>query len=108
MNHHLVSSSERPEQLQNRDVEGYAGHGQPDAGLDTDDLIHAGEKINDIAVLDHYSFWLACRTRSVDDVCQIVPGCGRWHAVWALRGDPFGVAVQRNNARGAGRQGCAE
>src|ERR1700687_4637661 len=68
MNHYLESSRESPEQFERRDVEGYAGHGQPGTGLDADDSIHAGEEINDVAVLDHYPFWLSCRTRGADDV----------------------------------------
>src|SRR5450432_2163590 len=108
MNHYLESSRQSPEEFQRRDVKGYAGHGQPNTGLDADDSIHAGKEINDVAVFDHYAFWLACRTRSIDDVGQIIfIGRGR-RLGGTLRGDRFGVAIEGNDARGAGRQGFAD
>src|ERR1700674_4289848 len=96
MNHDLEAPRERPEQFEPRDVERDAGHGEPSTGLDADDSIHAGEEIDDVAVFDHYAFWLAGRTRSVDDVGQIIFVGGRRHWGRALCGDRAGVAVERN------------
>ena len=56
VNDHLKPAGQRPEQFEPGDVKRNAGHRQPDTGIGADCLIHAGEKVDHVAVLDHHTF----------------------------------------------------
>jgi hypothetical protein len=69
------AAGECPEEFENGDVEGDAGDGKPDTGLATDGAVHAGEEVDDVALLDHYALGLAGGAGGVDDVGQVM-ACG--------------------------------
>ncbi len=73
--YHAKPACQRPEQLEHRDVEGQAGHGQPCAGrIMRDPFIHAGEEIGDVAVLDHDALGGAGRSGRVDQIGEVLGG----------------------------------
>ena len=69
--HHLVAVAQRPQQLEHGDVERQARHRQPDARFGAETVVHAGEEVDDVAVLDHHPLGVAGGTRGIDQVGQI-------------------------------------
>ena len=77
--HDAVSPRERPDQLEDGDVEGDARDGQPHLTRSpTDDLVHAGAEVGKLRVLDEHALRLAGGAGRVDGVGQpVVDGRGR-------------------------------
>ena len=73
IDHHVEAAAERPKQLEHVDVEREAGDRHPNAArIAIDVAVHAGEEVDDVAVLDEHAFRLAGRTGGVDAVGQVM------------------------------------
>ncbi len=80
--YHRGAARQRPEELEHRDVERQARHRQPRAGRDAQPLVHRGEEVEHVAVLDHHALGASRRARRVDHVGEVFrPGDRRRHRV---------------------------
>ena len=104
VNDYLKPAGQRPEQFEHGDIKRYAGHRQPNAGLGPNRLIHAGEEVDHVAVLDHHTFGFPRRSRSVNGIGEILPvGSGRDRG-GGVRGNGFRIAIDGNDVlRGVGQ-----
>ena len=108
VNHYLEAAGQGPEQLQHRDVERDTGDRQPDSGFGSNRPVHAHEKVDDVAVLDHHALGLAGRAGGVHHVGQI-PACRLGdNGAGTLARKLAGLGVQLDRMAGAQREARAQ
>ena len=71
MEYDLKSACQGPQKFEHRDIERKTRYGKPDPGFTTEGLIHPRKEAQDIAVFDHYTFWLTRGAGGIDDICEV-------------------------------------
>ena len=103
MNNRREPSGERPEQFENRDVEGQTGQRKPDGPrLVRDAVVHPGAEVHNVAMLNHHTLGLAGRARRVDDVGQVGGRDGALDALGTLPVNGRSIGVHRDDGCSTG------